>query len=429
MLIFVGNDDILIRRSIEISKKYKISRISFPELRGCEDISDFFFEGNNAEDLYKLITDAKKDEGEEDMEESKFSDQNEGKIILTARELLELGSQSPQYLLEFILPRIGTGVLAGKPDTGKSQFARQMTIHVALGRDEFLGLKLHLRHKKAIYVATEDGIEAMSYLLSQQLKGMRQQANDNLRFLFADSLDQDELVNTLNLMLMEQPVDLIVIDSFGDIFVGKDNNNNMAMRATVKVFDRIAQKQQCLILFVHHINKNAYYLKPGQQHIQGGAGLVQKVRSALQLTEGEYDVRYLTVVKGNYSPREYKTNAMELEFSESSFLFTPTGKSVPVEDLGDQSSAPKAKSHQKEDLYQVAKEIFDNQVKTYNSFVEEYCQKTGRSEPTAKRKIAKMKDESIVVECEGGYRLKDFSPIIFNQPTVLQPIGDDSDNF
>ncbi len=40
-----------------------------------------------------------------------------------------------------------------------------------------------------------------------------------------------------------------------DIFKGGDTNNNMAMRNTVKIFDKIAKNHNCLILFVHHINK------------------------------------------------------------------------------------------------------------------------------------------------------------------------------
>ena len=58
--------------------------------------------------------------------------------------------------------------------------------------------------------------------------------------------------------LTKAPVDLVVVDSFGDIFKGNDTNNNMGMRNTVKIFDRIAKKHNCLILFVHHINKGAY---------------------------------------------------------------------------------------------------------------------------------------------------------------------------
>ena len=114
--------------------------------------------------------------------------------------------------------------------------------------------------------------------------------------------------------------DLVVVDSFGDIFKGGDTNNNMAMRNTVKIFDKIAKNHNCLILFVHHINKGAYRQAPGQEHIQGGAGLMQKVRLGIQLSEGEDNTRYFTVVKGNYCPKEYKQNKLKQKKNKLKYL-------------------------------------------------------------------------------------------------------------
>ena len=129
--------------------------------------------------------------------------------------------------------------------------------------------------------------------------GLGEKVKENLRFMFADTMEQEEILTQLEAALIEQPADLVVVDSFGDIFKGGDTNNNMAMRNTVKTFDRIAKNHNCLILFVHHINKGAYRVAPGQEHIQGGAGLVQKVRLAIQLSEGEGNIRYFTVAPKN----------------------------------------------------------------------------------------------------------------------------------
>ena len=120
----------------------------------------------------------------------------------------------------------------------------------------------------------------------------------------------------------------------------------MAMRNTVKTFDRIAKHHNCLILFVHHINKGAYRVAPGQEHIQGGAGLVQKVRLAIVLSEGEGNIRYFTVVKGNYCPKMYKENSLELNFSEETFLFSNNEKLIPTNELGSQTD-----SNNKEEKY------------------------------------------------------------------------------
>jgi RecA-family ATPase len=203
--------------------------------------------------------------------------------------------------------------LAGKPDTGKSQFARQLCIQVALGLTTLLIL-INPIHNRSIYVATEDNLEATRFLLSKQMNGLNSVPKENLRFIFADTMEQEEILKELDKQLTEAPADLVVVDSFGDIFKGGDSNNNMAMRNTVKIFDKIAKNHNCLILFVHHINKGAYRQAPGQEHIQGGAGLMQKVRLGIQLSEGENNTRYFTVVKGNYCPKEYKQNSIILGF-------------------------------------------------------------------------------------------------------------------
>jgi hypothetical protein len=275
---------------------------------------------------------------------------------------------------------------------------------VALGLDGFLGFDITPVHNRAIYVATEDNSEATRFLLSKQLKGLDHNPIENLRFMFADTMDQKDILDQLHIDLTDYPSDLVIVDSFGDIFTGGDSNNNMAMRNTVKLFDKIAKEHNCLIIFVHHINKGAYRQAPGQEHIQGGSGLVQKVRLAIQLSEGEGDIRYFTVVKGNYCPKEYKQNSMELIFSEETFLFENTGKLIPTDDLGSQPDNYKQED-KLDNLKHLAQEIFKDQVLSYGTFVDKFCEATGKSIPTAKRAHTNLKKLEIIVEFNGAYRL------------------------
>jgi len=200
---------------------------------------------------------------------------------------------------------------------------------------------------------------------------------------------------------------LVVVDSFGDIFKGGDSNNNMAMRNTVKAFDKIAKQQGCLILLVHHINKGAYRLTPGQEHIQGGAGLVQKVRLAIQLSEGEGSIRYFSVVKGNYCPKEYKDNTLELNFSEDTFLFSFSGKMLPTSEIGAKPEGMEKETKMSE-LERIADEVFGSKVLTYGQFVKDYCAYSNKSIATAKRVIKDLKKLEFIVDCNGGFRLSSF---------------------
>jgi RecA-family ATPase len=185
---------------------------------------------------------------------------------------------------------------------------------------------------------------------------------------------------------------LVVVDSFGDIFVGADSNNNQAMRKNVRSFDYFAKKHQCFILFVHHLTKASYKLAPNQAHIMGGGGLTQKVRLALQLSQGERDIKYLTVTKGNYCPREYKENSMELTFDEKKFLFTRTGKEIPIDMLNTEENKPT----QLTKLQELAESVFDKNSLTFKEFCQRHQDITGKGLASAKRDLKTMKELELI---------------------------------
>lgn len=396
VIVLYDNDETGLKHSDILAKKHNFNRLVLPEMPdNGKDIADFFSSGTKESFLHLLET---------SLQISVAENQDFDKVVFNAVELLEMGNTEANYLMQPIIPQKGTAVLAGKPDTGKSQFARQLCIQIALGINDFLGFQLTPKFNHAIYVATEDNINATTYLLNKQIEGLDQKPNVSLRFIFADTMDQEEILEQLDKELAMFPADIVVIDSFGDIFTGKDSNNNMAMRNTVKIFDKISKTHHCLILFVHHINKGAYRQAPSQEHIQGGSGLVQKVRLAIQLSEGDGDIRYLTVVKGNYCPKEYKQKAMQLTFSEETFLFKNTGIMVPISDLGvPLANDPKEEKYQ--ELKDLAEEIFKDKILSYGNFTKLFYELTGKSISTAKRVHQNLKKLDIIVEFNGAYRL------------------------
>lgn len=400
ILVLYDNDDTGIKQSNILAVAHGLHRLVLPTLQNNgKDISDYFANGETLEKLNDLITIALQTPApvEFDVEKS----------VYNAVELLARGEVEQQYLMQPIFPQKGSAVLAGKPDTGKSQFARQLCIQIALGEKTFIDFDLNAVHNKSIYVATEDNEDATRFLINKQFGGLGKQAVENLRFIFADTMNQEEIIKNLNEQLTLEPVDLVVIDSFGDIFQGNDSNNNMAMRNTVKTFDKIGKEHNCLVLFVHHINKAAYRVAPGQEHIQGGAGLVQKVRLAIVLSEGEGNIRYFTVVKGNYCPKMYKENSLELNFSEETFLFSNTGKLIPTNELGTQTDNKSCNDEKYNELETIAITIFGDKLVSTGNFVKQYCEITGKSIPTAKRAHANLIKFDLIEKFNGVYRLKE----------------------
>lgn len=397
IVVLYDNDDTGLKQSNILSVTHGLHRLVLPTIpNNGKDISDFFANGETLENLNELLSNTIQEKVPEVL--------NPDKVVFNAVELMAMGNLEPKYLMHPIFPQKGSAVLAGKPDTGKSQFARQLCIQVALGHKKFLDFDLSPVHKRSIYVATEDNQEATTFLMSKQFKGLNEEVVENIRFIFADTMDQEEILIKIDEELKLCPADLVVVDSFGDIFKGSDSNNNMAMRNTVKLFDKIAKEHNCLVLFVHHINKAAYRQAPGQEHIQGGSGLVQKVRLAIQLSEGEGNKRYFTVVKGNYCPKEYKQNSLELLFSEEDFLFTNTGILIPTAELGTQPDNLKTEEKYNE-LEVTALTIFSDNLVSYGNFVKEFCRITGKSVPTAKRAHSNLVKFGLIVKFNGSYRL------------------------
>ena len=332
------------------------------------------------------------------------------KTIYTAPELIALKIDEQPYLASPVFPQIGTAVIAGKPGIGKSMLARQFSIHVASGMTEFLGLPLKIAYQRAVYVSTEDHVASTSVSLGKQQAGLSTILPESLVFIFADDFTQAEIISHLDAMLLKDPADLVVIDSFGDIFNGSDSNNNIEMRRTVSRFNTIAVKHRCLVLFVHHINKGAYNQLPSQDQIQGGGGLVQKVRLAIILSEGIGSKRYFTVVKGNYTPKTYRDNAIVLEFNESTLIFEETGEVIPLSNIPAQAAGNLQNPDQKQFLVTKATAILGNGPLTYMEFVSVFMSMFQKSEATAKRLIKRLREENVISEVEGRLMLTQTQP-------------------
>jgi hypothetical protein len=267
------------------------------------------------------------------------------RVHFTLRELLEADLPSEQSLWKPFLPSVGLASIVGRPDSGKSMFARAFALAVAVGDSEYLGFPLHPTRRRALYIVTEDSRQATLDIFRRQTMARlcdpdtdvdARQALERFYFIFGDSMTPQDLLIQLAALLEERPYDLVVIDSFGDAFTGKDANSNSEVRAALRPYHQLANQHECLILFVSHINKAGYNAAPDQLHAQGASAYAQKLRTILDFKVDPKDaaLRYLSVTKGNAIPHEYKVNALALSFDSETFLYTNTGETVPIGEIG-----------------------------------------------------------------------------------------------
>lgn len=251
---------------------------------------------------------------------------------VTAEDIINLGHETVPTLLDPIFPKQGVVLLGGEGDVGKSYFLLQFMDAIVNGDEKFLGYKLDLKHKKAIYVSTEDG----KYDLSPRLKNLQRirEGKDtkvyaNLRVI----LQTEKLISQLDYFLKQGPVDLIVLDTFSDLFSG-DINQSSIVRSFIQKYKELADKHETLICFNHHSNKSSAFRMPSKDNFNGSQGIVSKVRLVIEMRKDPIDpsYRHLCIVKANNLGEQFKDRSYKLRFSLETG-FKNTGERTPFDQI------------------------------------------------------------------------------------------------
>jgi len=279
--------------------------------------------------------------------------------IFTGNELLNMDIDDYLTLLDPVFPKVGLIALAGSSDTGKSSFLRQFAIHISSGMDNFLGFNLDTKHNSAIVFSTEDDKTAISYLLNKQNSKMKfpTEAFNDLRYIF-ESIDP---IDELDKELSRKPADVVIIDTFTDIYRGEMNATNR-IRCFLNDYGQLAQQHETLFIFLHHTGKGKDRMEPSKHNLLGSQGFEAKMRLVMEIRKDQINpaYRHLCVVKGNYLPEEYKNESFVLEFDEH-MLFHNKYERTPFESLV-QYEPSERKINKEENLKQM-KELLE---KGYN---------------------------------------------------------------
>jgi len=302
----------------------------------------------------------------------------------TGEELLNRSLDHLPTLVDPILPKVGLVALGGSSDVGKSTFLRHLAINISSGKDSFLQFKINAKHHRVIYVSTEDDDSALGYLLDLQNKALNMPylSYKNLIFIF----DSTNLLEKLEKRLKATPADLVIIDTFLDLYPGEMNQANK-IRSFLHNFALLAKKYQCLVMMLHHTGKRTEELTPSKNNLLGSQGFEAKMRLVLELRmdKDNPDLRHLCVVKANYLSKEYKNSSYALRF-DTNMLFENTGIRVPFEDL---VGAKKDREAFKQEWLEIAKPLIE-EGKTYQE-VSQILKEKGYdvSKSTIQREIPK----------------------------------------
>ena len=235
------------------------------------------------------------------------------------------------YLVDRLIPRGTLCSLVGESDTGKSSLLRQLAVSIAYGDNSFIGFKLNDQCRNVVYVSTEDGEMSTGVWLNKHFgkDTVDHESLTKLKFLFIT----ENLYQNLKEVIKNNCVDLLIIDSYADIFEGSMNDSNI-VRSFLTKYNELANMYGVTIIFLHHTKKSSEGARPNKNSILGSQGFEAKMRSVMMLTKDKDDdtLRHLCVVKNNYLPEKDKKYSHELKFNEN-LSFEATGKRVDFNDL------------------------------------------------------------------------------------------------
>ena len=141
------------------------------------------------------------------------------------------------------------------------------------------------------------------------------------------------IIKNLRKVVSTNCVDLIIIDSYADLFTGSMNNSN-EVRSFLNMYNSIANEFGVTTVFLHHTKKASAGMVPNKNSILGSQGFEAKMRSVLMLTQddSQESLRHLCIVKNNYLPESEKSMSYVLRFNEH-LAFDNTGDKVKLNDL------------------------------------------------------------------------------------------------
>jgi RecA-family ATPase len=235
-------------------------------------------------------------------------------------EILECKFDSVPFLVKGLIPAECISIIVGESDLGKSTLHTQLALSIVSGNRSFLGREINAKYNRVLIISSEEGIRGIGERIEKQCTVIKpdQDARNNLIIITSSS----EVVYKIKKELKLNPVDLVVIDAFSDVYLGDMNISNK-VRIFFNAFAEIIREFHCAIVFITHVGKSREGLSLHKNQVLGSVGIVDKARQVIMMSREKNSTsnRQLTIIKGNYVSEEEKKMAMILKFDKGTRTF------------------------------------------------------------------------------------------------------------
>lgn len=267
---------------------------------------------NLVNDSSSIVSDLNEGEiAEEKNEVDSFpkSEQNEN-LCLSAELLVSIADDKIPHLWDPFFPKVGLVGICGASESGKSSILRQLCLAICNNNSDFLGSKLFPTHKNTLYISTEDNEISSGVILKSQTK------------LYPNSLKGAKfgfnLTNPLNFITKQFQLlkfDLVVIDVWSDLYGGSPNDFSK-VRENLNKYSKLASQFQTCICIIHHNTKHSEGREPSKTNLNGSQAIEAKLRTLLEVRTDNDQETLVSVLKGNYIPRQTKKKQLVLSSTE-----------------------------------------------------------------------------------------------------------------
>lgn len=158
------------------------------------------------------------------------------------------GAEALEWLVDGLLTRGGMSVISGRPKSGKSTLARQMSISVSRG-EQFLNRDT--KKGQVLYIALEE----QESMLSAQFAALGRTEDDDILVHVGGLSGSQEVFNQLRNIVVENKPALLIIDTLALMANFENQNNYTEVNGVLSKYRTLARESGTHVLFVHHSNK------------------------------------------------------------------------------------------------------------------------------------------------------------------------------
>lgn len=240
------------------------------------------------------------------------------KVIWTVADLMTTEFPPVKWLIESLLT-VGLVVLAGRPKLGKSWFALQLAIAVALGG---MVLGRRVNPGKVLYLALEDNPRR----LQDRLRKQRATVNAAIDFRFEWQPLTKGGTADLMTAINEQGYSLIIIDTISRALGHADQLDQADMNVTFGSLQRLAMEKDVCVLLIDHHRKSAGGAGDVIDDVMGATSKVGVADAAI----GIYRERGQSGATLKISGRDVDDQELAIQFDSELFTWQLMGTAAGV---------------------------------------------------------------------------------------------------